>query len=175
VRAILDRAGLGAARIMVGPDLDEYRIRALLAAGAPIDAFGTRLSAGALALEATYRMVELEIGGIKRYTASYGDGTHAMPGAKQIFRDTARDVVARSGECGRGEALLRPVILAGRLIEPLPSLEAARDCARQSVDRLSPALRGLETADPWPVIYSRELRALAEQTRSNLLGKPPAA
>ncbi|MGA8581282.1 MAG: nicotinate phosphoribosyltransferase, partial [Bryobacteraceae bacterium] len=98
-----------------------------------------------------------------------------IPGAKQIFRDVARDVVARSGECGRGEALLRPVLLGGRLVEPLPGLEQARERARESVARLSPVLRQLETAEPWPVIYSRELRALMERTRSNLVGAAPVS
>jgi len=179
VRTILDAAGLREARIMVSGDLDEYRIRELVAAGAPIDAFGVgtaiSVSADAPSLSAIYKMVELEIGGIKRFTAKYSDDKNTIPGAKQIFRDVARDVVARSGECGRGEALLRPVILGGRLVEPLPSLEQAVQHARESVARLSPALRQLETTDPWPVIYSRELRALAEQTRLTLLRTRPSA
>ena len=179
VRAILDEAGLREARIMVSGDLDEYRIRELVAAGAPIDAYGVgtqiAVSADAPSLSGVYKMVELEIGGIKRYTAKYSDDKQTIPGAKQIFRDAARDVVARSGECGRGEALLRPVILGGRLVEPLPSIEEARARARESVARLSPALRQLDVAEPWPVIYSRELRALAEQTRLNLLGTAPVA
>jgi nicotinate phosphoribosyltransferase len=177
VRTILDEAGLREARIMVSGDLDEYRIRELVAAGAPIDAFGVgteiAVSADAPSLSGVYKIVELEIGGIKRYTAKYSDDKSTIPGAKQIFRDAARDVVARSGECGRGEALLRPVILGGRLVEPLPTLEEARARARESVARLSPALRQLEVAEPWPVIYSRELRALAEHTRLNLLGTAP--
>jgi nicotinate phosphoribosyltransferase len=179
VRAILDEAGLHEARIMVSGDLDEYRVRELLAAGAPIDAFGVgtqiSVSADAPSLSGVYKMVEMEIGGIKRYTAKYSDDKSTIPGAKQIFRDVARDVVARSGECGRGEALLRPVILGGHLVEPLPTLDQARERARESVARLSPALRQLETTEPWPVIYSRELRALMERTRLNLLGTAPVA
>jgi nicotinate phosphoribosyltransferase len=95
-----------------------------------------------------------------------------VAGAKQVFRDlkrdVPRDVVARSGECGNGEALLRPIILGGRLIEPLPTLAQARDRAAQSIASLPPALRQLEVAEPWPVIQSRELKALIGQTRSNL-------
>ena len=53
--------------------------------------------------------MELEIHGIKRFTAKFSEDKTSVPGAKQIFRDAARDVIARSGECGRGEALLRPV------------------------------------------------------------------
>jgi nicotinate phosphoribosyltransferase len=174
VRAILDQAGLPDARIMASGDLDEYRIRDLVNAGAPIDAFGvgTQLatSADAPALSAVYKMVELEICGIKRFTAKYSVDKISLPGCKQIFREDARDVVARSGECGKGEALLRPVLLGGRLIEPLPAVEQARRRAAESLAKLPAALRQLEAAEPWPVIYSRELRALIEQTRLNVAG-----
>jgi nicotinate phosphoribosyltransferase len=174
VRAILDEAGHRDAKIMVSGDLDEYRIRELVAAGAPIDSFGvgTQLatSADAPHMGAIYKMVELEICGIKRFTAKYSDDKTSLPGAKQVFRDVARDVIARSGECGKGEALLRPIILGGRLVEPLPTLAQARDRAAESIAKLPPALRELEVAEPWPVIYSRELRELIGQTRSNLRG-----
>jgi nicotinate phosphoribosyltransferase len=173
VRGILDQAGLTDAKIMASGDLDEFKIRDLMRGGAPIDVFGvgTELatSADAPNLAATYKMVELDIQGIKRFTAKFSEDKASFPGAKQIFRDVARDVVARSGECGRGEALLRPVILGGRLVEPLPTLEQARQRAAECLAKLPPALRELEAAEPWPVIYSRELRALIDQTRRNLL------
>ena len=172
VRAILDEAGLQDVKIMASGDLDEYRIRDLLAAGAPLDAFGVgtqlSVSADAPTLSATYKLVELDIGGIKRYTAKYSEDKTTLPGSKQVFRDVARDVVARSGECGKGEALLRPVMLGGQLIEPLPTLEQARARAAQSLAALPAALRDLDPAEPWPVILSRELKALIEQTRSNV-------
>ncbi len=120
---------------------------------------------------AIYKMVEVEICGIKRFTAKYSEEKASLPGAKQVFRDEARDVIARSGECGKGEALLRPILLGGRLIEPLPTLEQSRGARRhESIATLPPALRQLEMAEPWPVIQSRELRELIGQTRSNLRG-----
>jgi nicotinate phosphoribosyltransferase len=174
VRAILDEAGLPEAKIMASGDLDEYRIRELVRAAAPIDAFGvgTQLatSGDAPSMGAIYKIVEVDISGIQRFTAKYSEDKTSIPGSKQIFRDVGRDVVARSGECGRGEALLRPVILGGRLVEPLPSLDQARERAAQSIAKLPPALRELEVGEPWPVIYSRELRALVERTRCNLVG-----
>jgi nicotinate phosphoribosyltransferase len=174
VRAILDEGGHTEAKIMVSGDLDEYRIRDLLAAGAPIDSFGvgTQLScsADAPSLSTVYKLVELEISGIHRFTAKFSEDKPSYPGAKQIFRDAARDVIARCGECGRGEALLRPTILGGRLIEPLPTLEQARQRAAESIAKLPPALRQLDETEPWPVIHSRELRELIERTRRNLLG-----
>jgi nicotinate phosphoribosyltransferase len=176
VRAILDESGHTDAKIMASGDLDEYRIRDLVAAGAPIDSFGvgTQLatSADAPNLSAVYKLVELEISGIQRFTAKFSDDKSSYPGAKQIFRDVHRDVIARSGECGRGEALLRPILLGGRLIEPLPTIEQARQRAAESIAKLPESLRQLEVAEPWPVIYSRELRELIERTRHNLLGQP---
>jgi len=174
VREILDAAGLTDVTIMASGDLDEYRVQELVAAGAPIDSFGvgTQLatSGDAPTTSATYKLVELDISGIKRFTAKYSDEKPSYPGAKQVFRAPHRDVIARSGECGQGEALLRPVILGGQLIEPLPTLEQARERAAKAVSELSPALRKLETVEPWTVIHSRELRELIERTRHNLLG-----
>jgi len=174
VRGILDGAGLTEAKIMISGDLDEYRIRELLAAGAPIDSFGvgTQLatSSDAPNMGAVYKMVELEIGGIQRFTAKFSEDKQTLPGAKQIFRDEARDVVARSGECGKGEALLRPVILGGQLVEPLPPAEQARARSAAALAKLPEALRQLEVSEPWPVVYSRELRELTDRTRRNLLG-----
>src|SRR5207245_1547495 len=96
-RSILDAAGLRDAKIMASGDLDEYKIRDLVSAGAPIDSFGvgTQLatSADAPAMNAIYKLVELDIGGIKRFTAKYSQGKVSLPGAKQVFRDEARDVI----------------------------------------------------------------------------------
>jgi nicotinate phosphoribosyltransferase len=133
---------------------------------------GTQLSVSADAptLSTVYKLVELEISGIKRFTAKFSDEKPSYPGSKQIFRDTARDVIARSGECGRGEALLRPILLGGRLLEPLPTIEQARQRAAESIAKLPDSLRQLDQAEPWPVIYSRELRELIERTRRNILG-----
>ncbi|HUB34469.1 MAG TPA: nicotinate phosphoribosyltransferase [Bryobacteraceae bacterium] len=175
VRTILDEAGLGDAKIMASGDLDEWKIRELVKEGAPIDSFGvgTQLatSADAPTMSGTYKLVELDIHGIKRYTAKYSDDKTSVPGAKQVFRAAERDVIARAGECGSGEALLRPVILDGKLVEPLPGLEKARARAAESIARLAPALRGLEPAEPRNVIYSRELRELMARTEQNLMGR----
>ncbi len=171
-RGILDEAGLQDAKIMVSGDLDEYRITELVREGAPIDSFGvgTQLatSADAPNLGAIYKLVEVEIQGIKRFTAKYSSDKVTLPGAKQVFRYADHDEVARMGECGSGEALLRPVMLGGRLVEPLPDVNAARARRAEYVCRLPGELRGLEQTDPWRVEYTRDLRLLAEQTRRNI-------
>ena len=53
-------------------------------------------------------------------------------------------------------------------MEPLPCVEQSRQRAAESIAKLPPALRPLETAEPWTVIHSRELRELIDRTRSNL-------
>lgn len=172
IRGILDGAGLPEAKIMLSGDLDEYRIRELLAAGAPVDAFGvgTQLatSADAPNMGAIYKLVEVDISGIKRFTAKFSADKPSVPGSKQVFRLADRDILARSGECDQGEALLRPVVLQGNLIEPLPSVEAARERAARSVAKLPERFRQLEVTDPWPVDYSNELLMLMDRTRRNL-------
>ena len=81
----------------------------------------------------------------------------------------ARDVVARSGECGKGEALLRPVMLGGRLIEPLPSLEEARQRAADSLAQCLRRCGQLEVAEPLARAQPRIAR-LIEQTRRESAG-----
>src|SRR6202171_3542312 len=114
-RAILDAAGLQDAKIMASGDLDEWRIADLLAAGAPIDAFGvgTELatSGDAPSMGAIYKLVEVD----GRYTAKWSEEKASLPGSKQLFRFPDRDVLALAEECGPAgaEALLRPVILKG--------------------------------------------------------------
>ncbi|MDZ4801048.1 MAG: nicotinate phosphoribosyltransferase [Bryobacteraceae bacterium] len=161
VRQILDEAGFPNAKIMATSDLNEYRIRELLTAGAPIDVFGvgTELatSADAPAVSAVYKLVELEANGEKRYIAKYSPEKQTLPGAKQVFRFASKDVVGCSSECmeSSAEALLRPVIIGGQLIEPLPSATEARDHCREALARIQPASHAIE--------YSSRLLDLAEQ------------
>ncbi len=173
VRAVLDEAGLRDAKIMITGDLDEYKIRDMVSAGAPVDAFGVgtqlAVSADAPFMNATYKIVELNIGGINRFTSKLSEDKISLPGAKQVFREPERDVVARSGECGKGEALLRPVILGGRLVEPLPSLEAVRCRAAETIARLPQPLRELEQAEARPIVHSLDLQTLINRTHRNLV------
>ena len=174
VRAILDEAGLRDVKIMATSDLDERKIRDILAAGAPVDVFGvgTELatSGDAPAMGAVYKLVEMDTSGIKRYTAKFSQGKISTPGAKQVFRLADHDVLARAGECcaGNAEALLRPVILAGELVEPLPTLAAARKHAAACLAKLPPALLQLDTVESYRVEHSAELTTLIEQTRRNM-------
>lgn len=182
VREILDRAGLGNARIMATGDLNEYKIQELMAADAPIDAFGvgTELatSADAPNLGVVYKLVEMENADGRRYTAKLSEDKHTLPGSKQVFRFADHDRIARSTECvscppgsAEVEALLRPVIIGGRLVEPLPTPKEARDYCAQALAKLPSACHSLfATEEVYRVEYSQELLALYDRVRTSLNG-----
>jgi nicotinate phosphoribosyltransferase len=173
VRKILDDAGLHDAKIMATSDLNEYKILEFAAAGAPIDAFGVgtdlATSTDSPNLGVVYKLVELE----GRFTAKFSEDKHTLPGAKQVFRFAGHDVIACSWEChgcGAGEpearALLRPVLLGGKLVEPLPNVSAARQHAAESIKRLPTAIRSLfDTEQKYRVEHSHALMALYEKVQ----------
>jgi len=177
VRGILDNAGMRDARIMATSDLNEYKILEFTAAGAPIDAYGVgtdlATSSDSPNIGVVYKLVELESGGQKRYTAKFSEDKHTLPGTKQIFRFEGHDILACSWECigcddegQQPQALSRPVILGGELIDDLPTAAVARQHAIASVKRLPSTIRSLfETQDPYRVEYSDELQALFEKVR----------
>ncbi len=174
VRRILNEAGLVDAKIMATGDLNEYKIQELVASRAPIDVFGvgTELSSSADApsLGVVYKLVELEEAGSRRYPVKLSHDKQTLPGAKQIFRSADHDVLARSSECyscGQDgtacEALQRPVMIAGQLVEPLPSVAEARRYAAESLGRLPATCLSLFASEPsWRVTISPELAALNE-------------
>lgn len=175
VRGILDDAGYPEAKIMATGDLNEYKILELIAAGAPIDSFGvgTELatSSDAPSHGAVYKMVELESGEERRYTAKFSADKTTLPGAKQIFRYSGKDLVGEMTECPLGDAtpLLRPVIVNGELVEPLPSASESRTKALEAVAQLPKKLRSLFECDsPWPVEISARLQRLTEELRHQM-------
>jgi len=138
VRRILDDAGLEGAKIMASGDLNESKIEALVRAGAPIDAFGvgTELatSADAPSMGAIYKLVEIEQDGHTRYTAKLSPEKSTLAGAKQLFRYPEFDVLGLHDECAGGsEAMLKPVIIRGRLVQPLPSAAEIRKLAKKNL------------------------------------------
>jgi len=168
VRKILDEASLTEAKIMASGDLNEEKVRAIVQTAAPIDAFGvgTELatSADAPNLSAVYKMVEIAVGGIKRFTAKQSADKHTLPGAKQVFRYADHDQVACSWECPScppgappAKALLQPVIIDGNLVEPLPTLQASRELCAESLQAILPG---------HIVEFSAELLTLTERGRN---------
>lgn len=168
VRAILDEAGCTGAKIMATGDLNEYRIKELLASGAPIDSFGvgTELvtSADAPSHGAVYKLVEIGAGAEKRPTAKTAAEKTTVPGAKQVFRYADHDLLGLSSECWMGcEALLRPALLQGRAVGPQPDLTETREYAQRCLAALPDEVRGLDVLpEPRRIKQSFELIQLRE-------------
>jgi nicotinate phosphoribosyltransferase len=179
VRKILNDAGLTEAKIMATGDLNEHKIHELVAARAPIDMFGvgTELatSADAPSLGVVYKLVELESAQSgRRYTFKLSEDKATLPGAKQVFRFPDRDVLGRSCECAgcsqndrpQAEALLRPVMLHGEIVEPLPDVYQARRHAAESMALLPAPCHSLFESHAWRVELSAELQHLDERVRA---------
>ena len=174
VRRILDAGGLSDTGIFASGNLDEYRLREFRAAGAPISGYGvgTRLdvSSDAPSLDCAYKLQEYA--GIPRRKRSEGKATWA--GRKQVYRDydadgrLARDSLTTADDSESGDALIRPVMSAGRRL-PAPDLAESRAHALAELQRLPTALLGLEGPAPYTVRVSpalREVTAEADRRQS---------
>ena len=165
-RRILDEAGLQRVDIFASGNLNEDEIARLLAAGAPITGFGVGTDMGisrdAPALDIVYKLVEYAGRGRMKLS------THkaVLPGRKQIFRVerdgvASQDVLGQHDEPPCGRPLLQPVMKGGvRLPAGRVSLDDARARARHELERLPPAVRGIEPAQcPYRVEISEALAA----------------
>jgi nicotinate phosphoribosyltransferase len=72
------------------------------------------------------------------------------------------DTLTIVGDGQEAADLLQPVMRNGQRLAPSPSIAAVRQHVRAELDRLPALLRGLETADPYPVTVAPALRSLAE-------------
>ena len=131
VRGILDAARLTQVTIMITGDLDEAKIAAILEAQAPVDSFGvgTHLatSADAPSLAAVYKLVEYEGEGQVRYPEKRSPGKATIGGAKQVYRQSHRDLMTSVTEIADGEPLLTTVIQHGHSTGDLGSITGARE------------------------------------------------
>lgn len=168
VRAILDTGGLKDVRIFSSGSLDEYTLADLLGRGAPIDGFGvgTHLdtSADAPYLDCAYKL--MEYAGQPRRKRSEGKAT--WPGRKQVYRHydehgaMTGDILTVEGDTQTGEALLRPVMRAGKRLAPSESLADLRARCAAELKRLPAHLRRLANGPAYPVTIASALRQMAQ-------------
>jgi nicotinate phosphoribosyltransferase len=168
VRRILDEGGLPGVRIVASGNLDESALQALAAVSAPIDSFavGTSLttSADAPYLDCAYKLQEYA----GRPCRKRSEGKATWPGRKQVYRHydaaerIAYDVVTLTDDPQDGNALIQPVLRAGRRLAPAPPLSALRERAAAELARLPEPLRQLREGPAVPVKVSSALRDLAK-------------
>lgn len=179
VRRQLDAAGWNDVKIFASGDLDEYRIRELLARRAAIDAFGvgTALSTPGDAphLNMIYKLVEVERDGKIWEAAKLTRAKTTYPGRKQVFRHVSTsgeyrfDRVALESEPAQGaEPLLLPVMRNGKRVGAVDSIEAARERCRAALARLPKSCRQISQSAVFPVRYSKTLKDLLADVRQRV-------
>ena len=174
-RSMLDAAGLAGAGIMASGDLDERKIAALVAGGAPIDAWGVGTDLGTSrdspSVGGVYKLVADRRDGRWRPVAKRSPDKATLPGAKQVFRIDVdgvmnHDVLAAAGESLPGRPLLEPAIRNGRVVlhDALGDLQAR---AAASLRSLPQALRGPGAGPerPYAVTLSERLAQLTATVR----------
>jgi nicotinate phosphoribosyltransferase len=183
IRRVLDDAGLQDCRILGSGDLDEYKITELLAAGAPIDAFGVGTSIGVGAGSLEHDVEGGALGGVYKNVAYVdaegttvpkvklaGDKT-TLPGAKEVYRlgTYAEDVIQLANEprpSGDAERLLKPVIRDGVLLPgATPPLSEIWELATRNLQCLPDQYRRLNEPVVYPVRRSEALLELARSAR----------
>lgn len=174
-RALLDAAGHPEVKIVASSGLDEWRIAALVEARAPIDAFGVGtemgVSSDAPVIDLSYKLVEYA--GTPRL--KHSPGKTNLPSRKQLYRRHDAegryigDTIALRDEPGiEGEALLRPMVRGGQLVQEEMALAVgARERVIDSLSRLPDALKRLEAGHgDYPVDLSPALERLRSTPRN---------
>jgi nicotinate phosphoribosyltransferase len=102
-------------------------------------------------------------------------GKASYPGRKQVWRHyegdrAVADTIALGHETGPAGArpLLDLVVRDGRLVGPLPSLDASRRWHAGQVEALPVALYGLDAPAVYPVRHSGALDALTAATAEGI-------
>lgn len=180
IREQLDLAGLHSVRILASGDLDEWKITALLDAGAAIDSFGvgTALGNGAGSIEhgveggalgAVYKEVwhvdedgnefpKIKVAGVKS----------TWPGKKEVYRhpEWQEDIIqlAQEPRPDSYHRMLRPLMRNGEMIPgSLPPLSEIRELAQQNLELLPEAYHALKVDTPYPIRFSEALQTLRQQ------------
>ena len=161
-------------RILVSGGLDEHDVERLLAAGAPIDAFGigTRMnvSSDAPSVDLVYKLVRYD----GRDVLKLSEGKETWVGAKAVYRLHDEDILALAEErapADGAESLLQPVMLDGELLRPHPSLAELRARCLMQLALLPDAVRKLERPEVHPVRASAALRARQAAAATKAKGK----
>lgn len=182
-RAVLDRNGLQNTSIFASGNLNEYKINKILAAGAPIDAFGVGtemvVSGDAPSLDLAYKLTEYD--GLPRIKTSQGKLT--LPGKKQVFRaldangrfyadligladETASIVAGQFNPTPSAVATLLPLQFSGgRRLMPRPTLAESRERFLNTLKQLDQRYKDLEQPEPYPAQYTFALNTMLNEQK----------
>jgi nicotinate phosphoribosyltransferase len=177
VRRILNRAGLGEAKIIGSGDLNEFKIAKMLNDGAQFDLFGVGthmvVSMDQPTLATNYKLVEINEAGTPRYRAKFSEAKATLPGRKQVYRfrdargifDSDEITLADEPPLDAAEPLLSPVMAKGKRLTASPSLEEIRRRVAEQCKALPENLLELQGKGRYRVTLSRSLRELTRKLK----------
>ena len=170
-RKMLDKAGLDYVKIFASGNLDEFRIKELLAKGAQVDNFGVGTNMGtsvdAPSLDVIYKISEVtDENGDFLPTMKLSKGKVTYPGRKQVFRIKdkrgrfIKDILGLEKEKIKGGHLLIKVMEKGRIIYRLPPPDKIRTSVKDNLSKFPQAMRNVYSCYEYPVIISTQLKRL---------------
>jgi nicotinate phosphoribosyltransferase len=169
VRRILDDGGLSEIIILASGGIDEDVLQRMMKDGAPIDGFGIGVSLAtsidAPAFDCAYKLQEYA-GKPKR---KLSEGKATWPGRKQVWRAydadgrMRGDILSLDNDKQPGEALIVPVMRAGKRVAPAETLTQVRERAAADLANLPGPLAHLENGFEYPVHVADALTTLAKQ------------
>lgn len=151
-RQRLDKAGFSDAIIVASNDLDEYKIRELVDAEAPIDSFGVGTMLGTSAdaphLGGVFKIVMNTYEGVRGPVMKFSENKETNPGMHQVFRAEKKkkviETIALIDEPLKGEKLLQRVMNKGQFTAEYVSGISTLDNARQRAAAELDAVQGKE-------------------------------
>src|SRR6266480_199486 len=176
----LDSGDIINERILASGDLDEWKITALIKAGAAIDSFGVGTALGGGIGSAERGIEGGALGGVYKavwYVDEEGNQfpkvktagvKSTWPGKKEIYRHPhwEEDIIQLEHEPhpDKYQRILRPVMRNGKIIPgSLPPLTEIRELAQQNLQAIPIQYRALTVEKPYPVRFSENLQALLKQ------------
>ena len=168
-RALLNEAGLPRVRIFVSGGLDEREVATLVAARAPIDAFGVGTQMGVSfdvpSLESVYKLVRYD----GRPVMKLSTGKRTLPGEKQVWRGPGGDLLGLREEDQPGEPLLMQVMSGGQRVGAAGTIETARARFERELAAVPAEALSLDAPRPRVARVSDALTAMAEQVTTEAL------
>jgi nicotinate phosphoribosyltransferase len=176
VRKIFNKAGLNHVKLVGSGGLDEYDLAEFSEADIPYDSYGVGTKMGVSAdapwSDIAYKLIEYD----NRPVVKLSPGKISLPGKKQVFRmcdpqgRLQQDLITlRDETVASAEALLKKVMIEGKVSAPLPSLEESRSVFSSEFARLPEAIKAIRNPAHYRVEQSAKLQdqciIVAEQIR----------
>ncbi len=175
VRRLFREAGLADVTIFASGGFDEFKIARTLEAGGEIDAYGVGtkmgVSADAPYFDIAYKLVKYG----DRPVMKLSTGKVTYVDKKQVFRffddqgHMTEDVIGlRDESVPEARPMLAPVMAQGRLLRPLPPLNACREYFLSEFERLPMHYKALREPPAYPVRISPGLNNLQNQVEKQI-------